>query len=128
MKIGDIVLWALLLRNKKLGFYLNEDLSIYRIHNNGAFNKNSLKVNTLNELEVYKSLYNSELFNFAEKTILKDRIQIIWYDILHARNWFSPKYALRNIISNTNFYKLSSISILLKSVIRICFNFRLINK
>jgi glycosyltransferase involved in cell wall biosynthesis len=120
LKIGDIVLWALLLKNNKKGFYSNECMSVYRIHKGGVYSQNSFKTNTLNELAVYNQFISSGFFSFYEKKIIIYRIQLIWYDIFNQRDWFSLRKSLLMVFKNSVFSKKSFI-ILFKTVIKLLF-------
>jgi glycosyltransferase involved in cell wall biosynthesis len=120
LKIGDIVLWALLLKNKNKGFYLNECLSVYRVHQGGVYSQNTFEINTLNELALYNQLLTSNFFNISERKILKYRIQLIWYDIFNQRDWFNLKISLKMIFKNTVFTKKSTM-LLIKTLTKLQF-------
>lgn len=118
LRIGDIIIWALALRNDRLGFFLNENSSVYREHIGGNYSQNSHKENTINELKVYYCLLSSGFFNFHEKKIIKYKIQLIWYDILHSRKWCKVEKSFFNVLRNFNILSFKSIVLTLKSIIR----------
>lgn len=118
VRIGDIVIWSLVLRNNKLGYFINENTSVYREHIGGVYSQNSHKENTFNELNVLNRLLESELFDFFEKNLIKYKIQIIWYDILHSRYWFKNHKSFLMILKNINLLSFQSIFLSLKAFIR----------
>ncbi|MEN9971749.1 MAG: hypothetical protein RIS20_96 [Bacteroidota bacterium] len=118
LRIGDIIIWALVLRNNGLGFFLNENTSVYREHYGGNYSQNNHKENTINELNVYYGLLRSSMFNFNERKIIKHKLQLIWYDVLHSRNWFKVENSFLNVLRNLDILSFKSIVLTLKSVIR----------
>lgn len=118
VKIGDLILWAFLLRNKKKGFFLNENTAVYRIHSGGVYSQRTLKENSINELNVYFKLIESGLFTMSEKSKIKTKIQLFWYDILTSRDWFTKTKSFLGVIKNLDMMSYKSIVIFFKGSIR----------
>lgn len=122
LKIGDIVLWALLLRNKKKGYFISENSANYRIHSGGVHSQNTKKDNTINELNVHETLLNCNCFNNSELKSIQYKIQIMWYSLFCNSNWFPQNYSYDNVMKFFNIYNYNSIILVCKCKIKFYFN------
>lgn len=117
-KIGDIIIWALLLRNNKKGYFINENLATYRIHSGGVYSQNKTKENIINELNVYESFLVSNCFNKSELKSIQFNIQKIWFSLFCNSNWFSKEYSYNKIFKYLNILNYKSNILIAKSIIK----------
>ena len=123
LKIGDIVVWAMLLRNNKFGYFLNENTSCYRIHSGGVYSQIDRKEQILNELEVYETLLKSECFNKSELKLIQFKVQKILYSIFCNETFLPRNVSLRKIIANNNILNVNSLLLTFKSMVKFIFKY-----
>jgi glycosyltransferase involved in cell wall biosynthesis len=118
LKIGDIILWAMLLRNNKFGYFLNEDTSSYRIHSGGIYSLIDRKEQILNELEVYETLLKSGCFNKSELKVIQFKVQKMSYSIFCNETFLPRNVSLRKIVENNNILNVNSLLLTFKSIFK----------
>jgi hypothetical protein len=114
LKIGDLLLWALLLRNHKKGYFANENWAYYRIHSGGVYSQGTKKRNKIDELNVYETLVTSECFSNSEMKIMQYRIQTMWYSFFCNENWFAKSVSYGQVLKNLNILNFNSVLLFVK--------------
>lgn len=118
LKIGDIFLWCLLLRDNKKGYYLHEETAIYRLHSGGLYSSIDLAEKKYNEIEVFNFIRNTRLFSRKEIGYIKIKLMYLWYDILINHSEKNRMKPLINVVKNYSIANKPAFNILLKTIFR----------
>jgi hypothetical protein len=119
LKIGDIFLWFLILRNNKKGYYLDEVTAIYRLHSGGIYSTLNSAQKKYNEIEVFNFMKNKDLFSRKEIGHIKFKLMNLWYDILVNHTEKNRLKSFSNLIKNYSLRKRTSFLIVLKAIFKI---------
>jgi len=117
--IGDIIVWALTLKENKLGYYMNEITSVYRVHAGGVYSMKSLKVRLRHELTTYNLLLRSPFFNYKQKVLISTKCNQLRYSLFIRFSDYKKLSVIRDILKDTK--NIISLVILFKSSIKFFF-------
>jgi glycosyltransferase involved in cell wall biosynthesis len=91
----DVNLFYHLLKNGK-GFYFNEIMGVYRIHDGGVYSKKHGQINNIGAYKVFKELYQINQDEYSRYHYIRSAVALLSYNLFHTYpgNKFQKKLQL----------------------------------
>lgn len=121
LKIGDILLFAIILREGGYGFQSKEYMGVRRVHEGGIYSMITNKQKIVNEIEVFHVLEKSKFFNNTQIKMIHLKIQMLYYDLItNHKNGNGLKF-FKEIFLRTDWFNKNSVILCMKGVYRLIF-------